>query len=71
VTHGYGIQRQENVMSEFGQIFGSNLTVAIYVYGSLAAFAAYAIVAPWLTPVADSWPAASASAFSTPAPAGA
>ena len=56
-------------MSEFGQIFDSNLTAAIYVYGSLAAFAASAIMALWVTRSRAYRPLLLQIGFRRPAPA--
>jgi len=56
-------------MSEFGQIFEGNLTAAVYVYGSLAAFAAYAIVALWVTRSRAYGPLLLPMRFRRPAPA--
>jgi hypothetical protein len=59
----------ENVMSEFGQIFESDLTAAVYVYGSLAAFAVCAIVTLWVTRSRAHGPLLVQIRFRRPAPA--
>ena len=44
-------------MSEFGQIFDSNLTVALYIYGSLVFAVISSAAALWITRSQDERPA--------------
>jgi hypothetical protein len=44
-----GSQCEEDIMSEFGQIFDSNLTVALYIYGSLVFAVISSAAALWVT----------------------
>jgi hypothetical protein len=42
-------EHAEDVMAEFGQIFDYNLTVSLYIYGSLACLAVASAAALWVT----------------------
>ena len=44
-------------MAEFGQIFDYDLTVTLYVYGSIACLAVASTVALWVTRSRDEQPA--------------
>jgi len=44
---------QEGTMSEFGDIFASGLTTAVYIYGSIMMLAGYGLFILWLNRPAE------------------